>query len=263
MHSCYQPCNVCWLVSISLNLVLLCLLLSQSVPCKAPHTVVCLHCSTAPCWTLKWHDGAVSYARFCGRNAATAATDGTVAYWDLATAAAADTDGILTKANQVMAGHTNRRNFVGLSVLHSSAGAAGGCGSRLSGGHVLACGSEDAVVHAYHTARAAPLATWQLVPAGTAPYSGVAVAAPAAAFSGGKDEAVVPVPAASSAAFSRGGDDLTPGGLAVGSPAARREFVSSVAWAPPTATASDSPLLAVAASDGELRVLSLQTAALP
>lgn len=218
--------------------------------------------TTTPCQTLKWHDGAVSYARFCGREAATAATDGTIAYWDLAIAAAG---GILTKPIQVMAGHTNRRNFVGLSVLHGGVGAAGcGFGSGFGRGHVLACGSEDAVVHTYHTARAAPLATWRLMPAGATAHSGCAASGPVAAFSGGKDEAVVPVrPATGSAALSRGGDDLSPGSTAVGSAVARREFVSSVAWAPPSATASDSPLLAVAASDGELRVLSLQAAALP
>lgn len=202
-----------------------------------------LTCSMVPQHTLDWHTGAVSSARFCGRNGvATAATDGTVACWDLA-ANGGSGGATLTAPSQVMRGHEHRRNFVGLSVLHPGVAAAGrGDANKHLGGHILACGSEDAVVHAYHSASVAPYATWPLTAAPAAAGSGP--------FFGGKDEAVVPLRA-----------EATPQQLMVRQDARsgkRREFVSSVAWAPPGAAASDSPLLAVAASDGELRVLSLQ-----
>lgn len=185
----------------------------------------------------------MSCARFCGRNAAAAAAvDGTVSCWDLSKAG-----GTLTAPSQVMRGHAHRRNFVGLSVLNPGAGPAssanGGGGRGVSGGgHILACGSEDAVVHTYHTAQSAPFATWPLLPAN----GGAGDAALLAAFSGGKDEAVVPLRGAAAAPQQQSTQQR------------RQEFVSSVAWAPPGAAASEMPLLAVAASDGELRVLSLQ-----
>jgi hypothetical protein len=182
----------------------------------------------------------VSYARFCGRDAATAATDGTIAYWDLCTAA-----GTLDAPKQVMAGHANRRNFVGLSVLHGPA-----AGVPRSG-HMLACGSEDAVVHTYHTMCPSPLATWRLMPAASAPAT--AASGHGAAFSGSKDEAVVPLRPAGSLQAQPADGSRTAAGAVV-----RREFVTSVAWAPAGAAASEAPMLAVAASDGEVRVLSLQ-----
>ena len=200
-----------------------------------------LCCSVTPQQTLKWHGGAVSYARFCGRDAATASTDGTIAFWDLCAAG-----GTLDAPKQVMAGHANRRNFVGLSVLHGSAPGVP------RDGHLLACGSEDAIVHTYHTACPLPLATWRLA-AGVPAAPAAAATGYAAPFSGSKDEAVVPLrPEGSLLAQPADGSRAANGAVV------RREFVTSVAWAPVGAAASEAPMLAVAASDGEVRVLSLQ-----
>ncbi len=158
-----------------------------------------------------------------------------------------------------MRGHVNHRNFVGMSVLRASdVGGDGSSSGGASGGHIIACGSEDALVHTYHTARPQPLATWRLAPAAATPSRS----------GSGSDEAVVPVRSSGGRtrppqAFKAGrGAGRVPAGAAGSSDApARREFVSSVAWAPFGAAAAAAPLLAVAASNGELRVLSLQSGA--
>ena len=93
---------------------------------------------------------------------------------------------------------------------------------RAAAKHALvACGSEDGVAHVYNTGSdAAPLSTWRLT------------------------------------AIERDGDDMDREAAYVGH---QREFISSVCWQPAeaAATAADAPLLAVASSDGDLRLLKL------
>ena len=107
-------------------------------------------------------------------------------------------------------------------------------------------------MHTYHTARPLPLATWRLAP-GAPAAPAAAVSGCGAAFSGSKDEAVVPL-------RPEGSPPAQPadGGMSATGAVVRREFVTSVAWAPVGAAACEAPMLAVAASDGEVRVLSLQ-----
>ena len=156
--------------------------------CSSGRTSCSSLCSAAPTQRLQWHAGAASFARFAGRDCATtAAIDGAIAVWDLTAPSKT-----LTAPRRVLRGHRNTRNFVGLSVLHDGSGRSSFGPSH---GHVLACGSEDCVVHAYHTGSSVPLATWPLLPDGsyaatnTVPFS-------ATPFSGGKDDDAAIVPAA-------------------------------------------------------------------
>ena len=90
-----------------------------------------------------------------------------------------------------------------------------------SGGALIACGSEDGVAHIFGGSKAEPLATWRLD-------------------------------------VARHGTDVSDC-MSV-SPLRQQEFISSVCWQPVQAAASRgaAPLLAVASSDGDLRVLTLQ-----
>jgi WD40 repeat protein len=156
----------------------------------------------------------VSYARFYGCNElVTASVDATVRRWRLKPHPAAD-DGIVS-AFAKLQGHRNSKNFVGLSV-HSAAQQVSG-----AGGALIACGSEDGVVHVFCGSTAEVLATWRLDAA-------------------------------------RDGTDAAECLLV--SPPRQQEFISSVCWQPVQAAAGQgaAPLLAVASSDGDLRVLKLQ-----
>lgn len=89
-----------------------------------------------PLHLFSGHRKAVSYVRYMSRTeVASASTDGTLRLWDLA--AGADTNPART-----FQGHTNEKNFVGMS----------------SSNEFLACGSETNEVFVYHKALGAPVA---------------------------------------------------------------------------------------------------------
>ncbi|EFJ50367.1 hypothetical protein VOLCADRAFT_44236, partial [Volvox carteri f. nagariensis] len=86
-----------------------------------------------PLATLRHHARPASYCRFLGGDRlVTAATDSSLALWDLSEAVPA-----------VFQGHRNEKNFVGLSV-------------RAADG-LLACGSECSRAFAYHSSWSTPL----------------------------------------------------------------------------------------------------------
>ena len=87
---------------------------------------------------------------------------------------------------------------------------------------LVACGSEDGIAHIYNSGSdAAPPSTWRLTASGR-----------------------------------RDSDDMDREAACVGH---QQEFISSVCWQPAeaAATAAGAPLLAVASSDGDLRLLKL------
>lgn len=102
----------------------------------------------APLAVLSGHSKAVSYVRWAGSSLVTASTDSTLRLWDVEDAAAhlAQTGVTLdTACTRVFTGHTNEKNFVGLSVSPDG---------------YIACGSEDNSVCVYHRDVPAVLATY-------------------------------------------------------------------------------------------------------
>ena len=96
--------------------------------------------TVAPLAVLAGHGRPVSYVRFMGRSeAVTASVDGSLALWDLGSAA-----GVARPARSFR-GHVNAKNFVGLAVLEAE--------------RLIACGSETGAAVGYHTSWATPLAT--------------------------------------------------------------------------------------------------------
>ncbi|XP_065858595.1 protein SPA1-RELATED 2 [Euphorbia lathyris] len=94
----------------------------------------------APWCVLAGHDKAVSYVKFLDpETLVTASTDNSLRLWDLTKASAS---GLSTNAcSLTLSGHTNEKNFVGLSV---------------SDGYI-SCGSETNEVYAYHRSLPMPI----------------------------------------------------------------------------------------------------------
>lgn len=94
----------------------------------------------APLAVIGGHTKAVSYVRWVGSSQViSASTDNTLKLWDVADAASSEGDCAPITS---FTGHTNEKNFVGLSVSQ--------------GGHV-ACGSENNAVYCYHKAVSTPI----------------------------------------------------------------------------------------------------------
>ncbi|PNH00667.1 Protein SPA1-RELATED 2, partial [Tetrabaena socialis] len=194
-----------------------------------------------PMMELRGHTRPASYCRFLGGGQlVTAATDATVALWELGGAAAGNGalgaigDGGAAAAGgapqRVFRGHSNEKNFVGLSV-------------RAADG-LVACGSECGSAFAYHTSWAAPLAAIDL--------SG----APAACGARGGDASDAartarPWAAAGAAAAAGGAAPVRSGGGG--------GFVSAVCWQPAEAGAvlGLPPLLAAGTSLGGVSLCAL------
>ena len=164
------------------------------------------------------HSRAVSYARFYGRGELVTASVDATVRRWRLGSQFATGDGILSSFTEYR-GHQNTKNFVGLSV-YGAAQQVSGAGEPL-----IACGSEDGVAHIFgsSSSTAHALATWRL-----------------------------------DAAAAR--DGTAAGDCLSVAPRRQQEFISSVCWQPVQAAAgwSRAPLLAVASSDGDLRVLKLQ-----
>ncbi|WCJ26451.1 SPA1-related 2 [Euphorbia peplus] len=94
----------------------------------------------APWCVLAGHDKAVSYVKFLDpETLVTASTDNSLRLWDLTKASSS---GLSTNAcSLTLSGHTNEKNFVGLSVNDG----------------YIACGSETNEVYAYHRSLPMPI----------------------------------------------------------------------------------------------------------
>jgi len=121
-----------------------------------------------PLAALRGHERPLSYVKFLdpGR-VVTAAVDGTIRSWDLATAVASsnatsNATGGFHGLERRFSGHCNKKNFVGLSVRPED--------------ELIACGSEGPVVYAYNMAWSEPLVAHELIrhkrPAGTDHHHG-------------------------------------------------------------------------------------------
>ncbi|CAH9089718.1 unnamed protein product [Cuscuta epithymum] len=99
---------------------------------------------STPCHTLVGHEKAVSYVKFLdGNTLVSASTDNTLKIWDLnkASSNSSSTDAcILT-----LGGHTNEKNFVGLSAVNG----------------YISCGSETNEVFAYHKSQPMPITSYK------------------------------------------------------------------------------------------------------
>lgn len=97
-----------------------------------------------PWCTLGGHQKAVSYVKFLGLDSlVSASTDNTLKLWDLKKTSL---EGISTDACcMTYKGHTNEKNFVGLSVLDG----------------YIACGSESNEVYAYHKSFSMPIISYK------------------------------------------------------------------------------------------------------
>ncbi|GFR48157.1 hypothetical protein Agub_g9992 [Astrephomene gubernaculifera] len=190
-----------------------------------------------PLAALRYHSRPASYCRFFGANRiVTAATDASIALWDLPTAmdsavatasygndATAAT--VCTTPYRVFRGHHNEKNFVGLSVRPAEG--------------LLACGSECSRAFAYHTSWSAPLAAVDL---SDATHGSVADAATIDIRGGAAATGVTVAGGYTSGAVA--GSKCAGGGGC--------EFVSAVCWQPAEAGAvwGLPPLLASATSRG-------------
>ena len=119
---------------------------------SADHKVHCydLRQPNAPLATLQGHRKAVSYVRWVGNEVVSASTDNTLKLWDI-------TRPDPRKACvRTYMGHTNEKNFVGLS-----ANAHG----------YIACGSEDNVVHVYAKHSSVPVACYGFNAQGPTPVA--------------------------------------------------------------------------------------------
>ncbi|KVH91094.1 G-protein beta WD-40 repeat-containing protein, partial [Cynara cardunculus var. scolymus] len=108
-----------------------------------------IHCydlrhTRIPWCTLAGHQKAVSYVKFLGSDSlVSASTDNTLKLWDLKKTSL---EGLSTDACCVTyRGHTNVKNFVGLSVLDG----------------YIACGSESNEVYAYHRSFSMPIISYK------------------------------------------------------------------------------------------------------
>ncbi|XP_020575573.1 protein SUPPRESSOR OF PHYA-105 1-like [Phalaenopsis equestris] len=109
---------------------------------SADYKIYCydLRNTRSPWCTLSGHGKAVSYVKFVdSQTLVSASTDNTLKLWDLSKSSAS---GLSTNAcSLTFSGHTNEKNFVGLTVLDG----------------YIACGSETNEVYAYHKALPMPI----------------------------------------------------------------------------------------------------------
>lgn len=108
---------------------------------SADHKIHCydLRQSSSPLITLQGHRKAVSYVHWIGDELVSASTDNTLKLWDVK-----QSNPQLT-CIRTYTGHSNEKNFVGLSA--SSEG-------------YIACGSEDNIVYLYAKHSSAPITTY-------------------------------------------------------------------------------------------------------
>lgn len=119
---------------------------------SADHKVHCydLRQPNAPLATLQGHRKAVSYVRWVGNEIVSASTDNTLKLWDI-------TRRDPRKACvRTYMGHTNEKNFVGLSANANG---------------YIACGSEDNVVHVYAKHSSSPVACYGFNAEGATPIT--------------------------------------------------------------------------------------------
>ncbi|MCD7450003.1 ornithine decarboxylase antizyme with +1 programmed ribosomal shift Spa1 [Datura stramonium] len=113
---------------------------------SADYKIYCydLRHTRIPWCTLSGHEKAVSYVNFLDYHTlVSASTDNTLKLWDLKRTSL---EGLsLNACSLTFKGHTNEKNFVGLSVLD-------GC---------IACGSESNEVYAYHRALPMPITSYK------------------------------------------------------------------------------------------------------
>lgn len=182
---------------------------------------------------MSGHSRPVSYVRFMGRTrVATASTDSSLALWDLHTAGG-------PRLFRRYEGHTNAKNFVGLSVREDD--------------ELMACGSELGQAVAYHRAWSAPVATHDFsstMPAPTVQQHSGAAWQPV--------HGAEQPPAAGAGASGASGvtQEHLQGRV--------QEVMSAVCWWPGELGAFGGscrgPVLAAAKSDGDLRLLTLVNA---
>lgn len=172
-----------------------------------------------PLAAVPGHLKTVSYVRFMGAShLVSASTDNTLRLWDVAALSATGSQHAPPPAAEVIfTGHTNQRNFVGLSVTPEG---------------YIACGSENNTVYCYHRALPLPVASYRLAASEREAAGGIG--------SGGG---------------LMGGGRLAGGGSRAGSghqhqPQAQ-EFVSSVCWS------RSGRVLLAGSSGGDIKVLSL------
>lgn len=194
---------------------------------------------------LQLHRRPVAFAKFMGRNRlVTASVDSSLALWSLNGGGGAAT---LLRCYR---GHANHKNFVGLSVRECD--------------ELMACGSEQGAVFAYHRAWSRPVAQHrlsfgtpaqsssgpgrQLQPSGAASGQGPASAGREAERQGPQSPA-----GTRDAGGSSGGQGVA--GAVAG------EFASAVCWWPsqlePFGGRCGGAVLAAAQSNGDLRLLTL------
>jgi E3 ubiquitin-protein ligase RFWD2 len=106
---------------------------------SADHRLMCydLRQPNTPMISLQGHRKAVSYVRWIGDEIISASTDNTLKLWDIK---CGDPRRMCVRTYM---GHTNEKNFVGLSVSQDG---------------YIACGSEDNVVHVYSKHSSVPVA---------------------------------------------------------------------------------------------------------
>ncbi|KAI3493429.1 hypothetical protein L1887_41819 [Cichorium endivia] len=113
---------------------------------SADYKIYCydLRHTRIPWCTLAGHQNAVSYVKFLDSDSVvSASTDNTLKLWDLKKTSL---EGISTDACcMTYKGHTNQKNFVGLSVLDG----------------YIACGSESNEVYAYHKSFPMPITSYK------------------------------------------------------------------------------------------------------
>lgn len=170
---------------------------------------------------LKGHDRPVSFARFMGRNRlVTASVDSSLAVWDLNQQGR----GQLFRRYE---GHTNQKNFVGLSVCPET--------------ELMATGSECGQAFAYHRAWSRPVAAHEICCKGGNSASA-------------QDQMVLEenAPPHQATPMAHRGPQLMP------------ELASAVCWWPTSLGAfagrCGGPVLAAARSDGVMSLLTLVNA---
>ena len=167
---------------------------------------------------LRGHDRPVAFARFMGRNRlVTASVDSSLALWNLDQGS-----GHLFRRYE---GHTNRKNFVGLSVCQET--------------ELMATGSECGQAMAYHRAWSRPVAAHDVCSHTTRSTRGQAEKHAAT-----QPESTTPQP-----------------NVPADQAAAQPELASAVCWWPTGlgsfASRCGGPVLAAARSDGVLSLLTL------
>eukprot|EP00850_Spirogloea_muscicola_P017034 SM000142S00548 [mRNA] locus=s142:277986:283058:- [translate_table: standard] len=113
---------------------------------SADYKVYCydLRNAKVPLAVLSGHQKAVSYVKFVDAGTlVSASTDNTLKLWDLTQVTHQQHSGLSTSPSLTYTGHTNEKNFVGLSVADG----------------YIACGSETNAVFAYHKSLPMPMAS--------------------------------------------------------------------------------------------------------